>query len=206
MLLIILLCVLYFWKLSSLKTTHVHTITHNGFTCSTYIYAWGCYLFSQVLRQCFVLFMSRLKKTIRSQTQLVWTGLWTVALLLPVNDKKLEGVCSVSSFRLRFALCQCFQGATNKQTNRPVDLPRTCLQTAPRGCGRRVKVAAAASRRINPPWQLCSGRQPGDGQRVWTAGWGWSCVCLCSPGAPGPSGSLGLNMHNCKQETLFGRF
>lgn len=120
-------------------------------------------------------------------------------------EKKLEGVFSILPFRLPFALCQCFQGETNKQTNKPVDPPRTCLQTAPRVCGSRVKAAATASGEL-----IHLDSCVAEGGRGMGSVFGLlavdGAVCVCVRQELRGQVEVSLNMHNCKQETLCGGF
>lgn len=84
----------------------------------------------------------------------------------PSSGHKESGRDSAPSVGVTF-LC-AVSGLWGEQTNTSA-LLRKCLEEAPLGRRRRVKVAAPCGR-INPPWQLLCGRQAG-----------WCLVCRLVP-------------------------
>lgn len=109
-----------------------------------------------------------------------------------------------SVFRLTVSLCSVSKlPGGNKQTNKRVDLPRTCLQTAPRVCGRRVKAVAAPSREL-----IHLDSCVAEGSRGMGSVFGLlaveGAVCVCVRLELRGQVEVSLNMHNCKQETLQG--
>lgn len=105
-------------------------------------------------------------------------------------------------------LLRCVNASRGQQTNKQTN-PLTCRG---RACRRRlVSVAGESRRRHKRPRELIHlDSCVAEGSRGMANVFGLlavdGAVCVCAQLEPRDPGEVSLNMHNCKQETLFGWF